>query len=314
LLAAFAALAARAENYLKIESPSDGRTYTIDLDRIAGSKTLRLVSGANASKLPAWLYPAAGAQPTVAHFDVDSGIAEATFACGGSAEQIAAYYAQVMREHGMRVSTSPGLGGGINLTGTSAPVAVSIGIAARAGAFEVRITHAPQHRKAPHFEVVWYDDRSGILRVRETVTGDEYEMPKHTIVANNLNRAGGVASTEARMPSWLPVFPGAAASPKGRIHWAFDPTAEFVTYEKTRPVYDFYVQQLASAGAKIRRRSLGHSGGPAHDDSAEIVAQLGDDVVEIHIGEVWWMFTGLNSLNEKRPQTGIGIKYSVPLR
>ena len=309
-----AALPALGENYLKIESPSDGRTYTIDLDRITSGKTVRLVSAPEASKLQPWLYPSPDAQPSNPHWDIDTGIATATFFCGGAQEEVAGYYLQQLQAQGLRVSSTRALLGGISLTGISAQVAVGVTVTARASAVEVRTTYTPQQWKHPNFEVVWYDDRSGILRLRETSTNDEYEVPKRTIVASNLNRAGGVASTEARLPSWCPVYPGAAPSPKGRINWMFEPTAEFTTYEKTRPVYEYYLEQLTGAGAAIRRRSLAHSGGASSDYSAEIVAQLGEEVVEIHIGAVSWMFTGLASLNQKRPPTGIGIKYSVPLR
>jgi hypothetical protein len=56
-------------------------------------------------------------------------------------------------------------------------------------------------------------------RLRETSTGDEYEMDERSILQGNLNRPGAVESKGAGMPSWLPVYPDARPSPKGKIHW-----------------------------------------------------------------------------------------------
>src|SRR5262249_36966412 len=150
-----------------------------------------------------------------------------------------------------------------------------------------------------------YDDASGLLRVRDAA-GREFQMNKAAIVSNNLNRPGGVASEGASMPAWLPVYPGATRSPKGRITWMFTPTAEFVSRDAIRRVYEFYLAQLRSSGANVTSSGINRSGTPLRDFDAHIIAVKGDDQVEIRVGELIQM--GFPS-SSSAAHTGIGIRY-----
>ena len=113
------------------------------------------------------------------------------------------------------------------------------------------------------------------------------------------------------MPEWLPVYPGAARSPKGRITWMFKPTAEFVTGDPIRKVYEYYLAQLRSVGANVTSSGINRSGTPLKDFDAHVIAVKGDDQVEIGVGEVVHM--GFPS-STSGSRTGIGIRYAVPKR
>ena len=94
---------------------------------------------------------------------------------------------------------------------------------------------------------------------------------------HNVNRPGGAASGTAALPDWLAVYPGARKSPKGKISWSFQPTAEFVTGDPIRRVYEYYRSAVRGAGATITSEGLMQSGKPPKDFSAHIKALRGDD-------------------------------------
>ncbi len=312
-------LPAAAEHYLRIDA--DGQRYTIDTDQTAVRRALHPVSPEQAAaKLPAWLFPSPGAAPLQARYDLADGIASATFPCAASEADVAAYYTQVLRAHHYAVSSMTAGRGGEQITGSTSSTIITVMVLPdeRNGGVTARATYAPRQPSGSfNFQALWYDDSTGILRLRETSTGDEYEMDKRAILQCNLNRPGGVASTGAGMPRWLPVYPGAVYSPKGRVSWLIEPTAEFVTRDPVRQVYNFYLEAVRAAGARVTASGMAGSsrtkGGPVQDWSGRITAFLGDDKVEIEIAEVMWMFLGLGT---KTPEehTGIAIRYSVPKR
>ena len=311
-LLVLAAAWAFGENYVRVDSAADHRSYTIDVDQTAVQRSLRLVSASvSPDWLPAWLYPTPQAQPTGAAYDIASGVASARFACGGTVDQTIAFYTQVIGGHGFRVSTQrlPG-NRGAQLTGTGDAGTVGAIVESRSGVVQAQVSYAPRQPPAPReFAVVWYDDRTGVLRLRDTANGAEYELPKRAIVANNVDLPGGVTSDDAGIPPWFPLYPGAAESPTGRIQWMFKPTAEYVTNDSIRQVYEFYLEQIEAAGAVIHSKGLVRSGTPARDSAAHIVALKGDGKVEIRISEVTWI--GPPSV-KPGPKTGIGVLYSVP--
>jgi len=311
-LALLLAIPVLGENYVRVDSPSDGRSYTVDLDATAVQRALRPINeSVLVEKLPKWLYPSADFRPTNLHWDPVSGVIGGTFALSGTVDGATELYAQSLRSHGMRVSKLPYRGReGLQITGSSAAATVTVQIQPQPGAIQAGVTYAPVRAPRQRFDVVWYDDVSGVLRVRD-VSGAEFQMNKNAVVANNLNRAGGVASEGAAMPSWLTLYPGATRSPKGRIKWMFTPTAEFVTSEPIRKVYEFYLAQLRAAGANVTSSGINRSGTPLKDFDAHVVAVKGDDQVEIRIGEVVQMGIPSGASNGR---TGIGIRYSVPKR
>jgi len=300
-----------AENYVRIESPSDGRNYTVDLDSTAVQRALRPVAdGALAAKLPRWLYPSAEFKPSNLHWDPVSGVIEGTFAIAGTVESVTALYEQLLGSHGLRLSSMPYRGNaGLQITGSSAAETVTIQIQPQASSIQASTTFAPRNPTRQRFDVVWYDDASGQLRVKDS-SGNEFQLNKPGIVSNNLNRPGGVVSEGAGMPSWLLAYPGSAASPRGRIKWMFTPTAEFVTGDAIRTVYEYYRGQVQAAGAIIKASGINRSGTPLRDFDAYVIAIKGDDEVEIRVGEV----VEIGVPTSTRSRTGIGIRYSVPKR
>jgi hypothetical protein len=309
------ATAAYGEEYLRVDSASDGRSYTIDTDQVSVRKAMRVVAKATAaSKLPAWLYPTPDSQPSDVRYDPGTGMAQAIFILRAPETDVINFYNEALRAQRLRVATNPIPGGqGIYLSGSNSSIAVTIRVEHQQGAVPVRITYNPRVAQEHHFEAVWYDDRSGVLRLRDTSTGEEYEMNKQAIVENNLNRVGGVESEDSAMPPWLTAYPGSRLSPPGRISWAFKPTAEFTTSATIRQVYDYYKAALQAAGATIRSSNLTQSGTPIKDFSALLIAQREEDQVEIHIGEVAQL-VDVAGIRSAGPKTGIGIRYTVPLR
>jgi hypothetical protein len=66
-------------------------------------------------------------------------------------------------------------------------------------------------------------------------------------------------------------------------------------------------------GATITSSNLTQSGTPVKDFSALLIARREEDQVEIHIAEVA-QFVDLAGARSAGPKTGIGIRYTVPLR
>lgn len=304
---------AAAAHYLRIDA--DGQRYTLDTDQTSVRRALHPVSATKAiTKLPAWLMPSPGAEASDFHYDLASGIVSAAFPCASTEPQVSSFYMQVLRAHGFGVSTLPA-GGGRQITGSAMSATITVTVLPDAGGEGVtaRATFAPRQPPANlRFEAVWYDDSAGILRLRETTSGIEYEMDKRAILECNLNRPGGVESSGAGMPSWLPVYPGAVRSRKGQITWLMNPTAEFMTNDSIRQVYDFYYNAVTEAGGHITENGSARDGKTRKDESARIVAFKGDDKVEIHIGEIMWINTPLTT--HPSEHTGIAIRYSVPMR
>ncbi len=310
LLLLVAVLPAGAENYVRLDSAADGKSYTVDTDQGSVQRALRPVDKSTAaSHLPDWLFPGAGAEAENPGWDPMTGTASAFFRCGGTVDQVAAFYDQTFRSRGLRTSSVLVRGtDGRQLTGYNDSITASVQIQTQSGDIRVHASYAPRTTSRRHFDVVWYDDIRGVLRLRDTTGGGEYELDKQGIIANNLNRPGGVAAQGAGMPSWLPRFPGASVSPKGRITWLFTPTAEFTTGEPIRKVYDYYMDAVQTAGATVVSSGINRSGVPLREIGGQITAQRGDDQVDIRVGEVVWMGMG------KGQQTGIGIRYTVPKR
>jgi hypothetical protein len=302
------------EEYLRVDSPSDGRSYTIDTDQTSVRNAMHVVAkSAAAAKLPAWLYPGKNIQPSDVRYDPGSGKVQAILMVNANEGDVVEYYRLALGSQRLHVSTNPIPGGqGLFLSGSNDSVAVTIRIEHPRGAVPVHITYNP--RLAPqshHFEAVWYDDHTGILRLRDTSTGEEYEMDKRAIQENNLNRVGGVESEDSAMPPWLAAYPGSKPSPPGRISWAFKPTAEFTANASISQVFEYFKAALQAAGAKITSSNLTRSGTPPKDFSALLIAQREEDQVEIRVGEI---FQSMGLSRNTGPQTGIGIRYTVPLR
>jgi hypothetical protein len=303
-----------AANYLRIDA--DGQRYTLDTDQTAVRRALRPISQSKAlAKLPAWLLPGPGAEASEVHYDVASGVVSAIFPCAAAETDVSSYYLQVLRAHGFGVSTLP-TATGRQITGSTPTITITVTTAtnARSGIVTARANYAPHQPPSNlRFQAVWYDDSAGILRLRDANTGDEYDMDKQAILECSLNRPGGVESKGAGMPSWLPVYPGAFHSPKGQVTWLMTPTAEFLTNDSVKQVYDFYVDAVTAAGARITERGSQRDGKTHKEESARIVAFNGADKVEIHIGDVMWTSMGLTS-TRPNAHTGIAIRYSVPLQ
>lgn len=313
VLASIGAL--RAENFISVDV--QGHQLVIDTDSDAVQKNLKPANPqAGQVKLPAWLYPYAGAVPVRGNYDVRTGISSATFAGGGTVDQSVAYYAQLLASQ--RFATGAPMGqpnskivSGKNASGT---VSVMVGVPFRnpQGGVEITTTFAPSETASSkkHFEAAWYDDSRGLLCLRDKSTGEEYYLELRGIAEANLNRPGGVKAEGAVKPAWLPVYPNGHVA-KVHVLWAFEPNVTYLTHDSIRAVYEFYLAAVKNAGARVITSGITKSGKPLKDFDAEVMAQLGDDVVDIRTGEVF----NTNPMAFNDPDstgTGIGIRYTVP--
>jgi hypothetical protein len=315
---ALAATPLRAENFIKVEV--DGRSLVLDTDSDVVQRNLKPANPqAGEVKLPAWLYPTPGQAPLRSNYDARTGIASAALASGGTVDQVVAFYQQLLASKGY--TTGAPLGSPTNkiVSGknASAAISVTVGVPFRnpAGGAEFTVTYAPTQNAAnrKHFEAAWFDPARALLCLRDVSTGEEYYLDARGIGEGNLNRPGAVKSQDAPYPAWFPVYPGAQrASIKVFL---LEPTATFRTRDSIRTVYDFYRTTLAAAGARLLEQSMIRSGTPVKDFSAEIKAQMGDDVVEIAIGEIIDTNPARLMAGEKPiGGTGIGVSYKVPMR
>jgi hypothetical protein len=316
VVASSAAIPLPAKNLIKVEI--GGRSLVVDIDSSDVQKNLKPANPqAGLTKLPSWLFPSPGQTPLRDHYDVNTGIASATFAAGGTADQLIAYYVQLLASKGFPTSAPLGQPNSKIVSGKNASAAVSVIVNTPfrnpAGGTEIMVTYAPlKANAAGKFEAAWFDESRGILCLRDTGTGEEYYLDARSIAEANLNRPGAVKSEGATYPSWFPIYPGARKTQVSVI-WAYDPTATFQTRDSIRAVYDYYLAALPSAGAKILSNGIVKSGTPSKDFGAQIVAQMGDDVVDVRAGEI----VNLNpypALAKDKPLegTGIGVRYTVP--
>jgi hypothetical protein len=311
------AVVLHAENLIKIEV--DGKTLVLDTDGADLQKNLKPANPqAGEGKLPAWLFPSPGQAPTRSHYDALTGIASATFASGGTVDQVVAYYKQLLESKGYTAGAPLGQPNSKIVSGKNASAAISIMAAVpfrQTSGTEFMVTYAPSPgaAKKKHFEAAWFDQARALLCLRDTATGEEYYLDARSIGEANLNRPGAVKSEGAPYPSWFPIYPG-AQRPKAKITFLMEPTATFQTRDSIRAVYDFYKTALENAGARVVSQSFVRSGTPAKDFSAEFKAQKGDDVVEIQIGVLYGTDPGRLIAGTQLPGTGIGVRYTVPKR
>ncbi|HEV8145676.1 MAG TPA: hypothetical protein VGP79_04820 [Bryobacteraceae bacterium] len=307
----------QGENLVKVEL--DGKSLVIDTDSYAVQQNLKPANPqAGAKKLPEWLYPSPGQEPIRSSYDARTGIASAVFASGGTVDQVVAYYGQLLKSKGYAGGTPMGSPTSKMISGKSASgtisVTASVPFRNPAGGTEFTVTLAPTATKSnrKHFEVAWFDPARALLCLRDTATSEEYYLDARSIGEANLNRPGAVKSEGAPYPSWFPLYPG-AHRPAGKITFLMEPTAVFQTADPIRAVYDFYRTALPGAGARVLSSNITRSGTPLRDFSASFKAQMGDDVVEIQIGEI--MNTSPLLAGAKPLQgTGIGVRYTVPRR
>ena len=147
------------------------RTFTIDTDDPEIIAALRPAADTTAPRIPSWLYPFAGAEPSDCTYDAKTGAATATFLTSASETQAAAFYRDALRAHRMKLGTQEDA-----ITGSSITAAISIQMEALSDCIRLRIRYAPARTTYHSLEDVGYDEASGVLRLRDTSTGREFEL------------------------------------------------------------------------------------------------------------------------------------------
>ena len=137
---------------------------------------------AGEGKLPTWLFPSPGQTPLRSNYDARTGIASATFASGGTVDQVVAYYGQLLASKGYATGAPMGQPTSKIVSGKNvgAAISVMVGVPFRnpTGGSEFTVTYAPapgaSNRK--HFEAAWFDQPRALLCLRDTKTGEEYYL------------------------------------------------------------------------------------------------------------------------------------------
>src|SRR4029079_19810417 len=99
------------------------------------------------NKLPPWLFPSPGQPPLRDDYDVNTGIASAAFAAGGTVDQVIAYYGQLLASRGFPTGAPLSQPNSKIVSGRNASAVVSV-IAHTpfrnpAGGTEIMVTYAP---------------------------------------------------------------------------------------------------------------------------------------------------------------------------
>ncbi len=121
----------------------------------------------------------------------------------------------------------------------------------------------------PNYEVVTTNDRAGTVTVREKSTGKtityKFDKDKQSLVimADDGSEVKIGADSGAKLPSWVPAYPGAtvegsfsAQGPDGSSG-----SFSFKTSDDAEKVTAFYQEQLKAAGYTINVVSSGNQGG-----------------------------------------------------
>jgi hypothetical protein len=196
-----------AQHLVTVRSAAAQRSYTIDTDAADVQQAMRPASdSASASRVPSWLYPYAGADPSDSQFDAKTGLASATFSSGGTAAQAVAYYQEAFRAHNLK----PAAGNDATIAASGISGAVAVRIEERSDSLRLRVTYTPARTTHHNYDDAGYDDTTRVLRLRDTSNGQEFELDLQTIAAHASKASGRAAAVPARtgrMPQWLSVYP-----------------------------------------------------------------------------------------------------------
>lgn len=256
---------------MRVDSRSQGRTFLVDTARSEIRKELREVGAPSpAGPLPAWLppYPGAAAVRTQAGSPPDFGYAGYTSAV--SPDVVLAHYEAAMRSANITITYTyrqPGRGGSIHAESATHQGAVSVspgpGPTDISVNWRAKTVTTPTFATNTRFAAVWYDDSKGVLRLRDTASGKEYDLSMSAMLryakSDYLD-----ASARADYPAWLAFYPGAkvivAAGPPAnwRPERASDLRSYNIEMEVVAPVADiaaFYRQVMAQNGLIIENET-----------------------------------------------------------
>jgi hypothetical protein len=248
---------------VRIDSQADGRSYVVDLDRDAVRNALQ-VAGTGASGIPDWLVPYPGAIPLDA-VGAGTGSNGSTqysvrFAIGDNREQTVAYYAHLLRSRGFELS-----GGGTGLRARNGNAVVYITTFPGSPRFgkppNVSVTYQPvgaERAQRSALTGAGFDDASGVLHVRDRVTGQMFYLYRAAIQQNDL-LPNEQAQKNMTLPAWLKlpeeIWGAGPPTPPGDRKYGDRPTLEvkFSTEMTDDRVCALVGQSLAKAGLQLVR-------------------------------------------------------------
>ena len=169
---------------VRVDSRSQGRTFLVDTARAEIRKELREVGAPSpAGPLPAWLppYPGAAAIRTQAGSPPDFGYAG--YSSAAMPDVVLAHYEAAMRGANINITYTyrqPGRGGSIHAESATHQGAVSVspgpGPTDISVNWRAKTVTTPAFAASTRFVAVWYDDSKGVLRLRDTTSGREYDL------------------------------------------------------------------------------------------------------------------------------------------
>jgi len=299
-----------AADYISVQS--GGRKLVVDLDSAGVRERLKPATPEGNLRLPRYLWPSGEIAPEKASYELSSGMSRATWPSNGNIEQVAAWYAAHLKQNGFQVAPYTIRPKSAMVSARRGEEHVSVTASTLRGQVQFTVTHKPPERsvRGIKLEVVSWDEGAGLLSVKQSGTNDLFYLALRDIEETNLNRAGAVAS-ENGAPDWLPVYPNAMLPRKdAKVMWlGFSPTTQFRTADAPSRVYAWYRRAAEAAGAEIVSEHRNSSAGSV---AYGFKCRRGDEVVDIQVSSISYLMVGTGKTPPK--ETGIGIRYTVPLR
>ena len=257
---------------IKVDSREQGRTFYVDTDRREIRQALRDVSAPSpAGPIPSWLPPFPGAveRPHDRSGDpMDFGVVGYT--ASAAPDVVFAHYdSAIGAAHATAtyVNREPGRGGAIHAEDGTRQAVVSV--SPGPGGTDVSVNWRPKVigpvalARSARLTAVWYDDARQILRLRDSATGQEYELGMAAML-RYAHSEPLEPSARTDFPPWLAVYPGAtvivANAPP--IGWQPQTFTDLRSYKlemtSTAAVADiaaFYRETMARNGLTVVRET-----------------------------------------------------------
>lgn len=209
-----------AENLIQVESQIDGRTYLIDVDAFPIREKLYSVTAktSNGAEIPAWLLPYPGAAPTKTfRSDLKGAAINAEFQTGGTINQIADYYDQLLRSHQFKIDLrNANIRGEISLMSSNGTEHAYIRATSATGSVKLAVDYGINRQgviggavKKMQMAATSWDDANGILNLHDGASGQDFYLRKRTIVNEDYNHLAEHQKTLRALPAWLTLYPGA---------------------------------------------------------------------------------------------------------
>ncbi len=280
-----------AEKQIRVDSPSDNRSYLVDLDSPKILSQLR----SDASSTPAWL-AIPGVVPTLQQSS--TGLT-ATYSVRGTLAQWDAYYRQLLASQRYAVEASARRNSSNIYGSRSRQQWVEVQLGESGGVVTVRIITPPAatpRPKSSELEIVSYDDSTGILALKDKSTGLAYYLDRSGIRGTSAAPATSAAvpsmSAANGFPSFVPIYPASRVDKRLAALSGGRPGLEMRVATKDTPAKAaaWYRYAFANRGFCIREESS-YGSGSTMVSSMTAVDSTGAHAVKVRISPSFSMPT-----------------------